>query len=153
MITDNAVMCRFLVNKLNASAAKTALQIQDVYYGDQERLPRTPAVCVEPGEKVRELNGAPRRTLITFTNYIIVYHNPVKNATVIREEDDQRAEAIERFIHADPYFADGSGNDQVIDSLVTSIESGYQMRANTLFRASRLTVEARNQEQLPTGGV
>lgn len=150
-ITDNAVMCRFLTDKLNG--AKNALQLADVFYGDQERLPRTPAACVEPGEKQRELNGAPRRTMITFTNYVIVYHNPVKTATKIREEDDQRAEAIERFIHADPYFADNLGADQVIDSLVTSIESGYQMKNNTLYRASRLTIEARQQEQLPTGGV
>jgi len=149
-ITDNAVMCRFLVDKFEK--VKADLKLQDVFYGDQRKIPRTPALCVEPGEKTRELNGAPRRTSVTMTNYLIVYHNPVTSASVIREEDDQRAEAIERFIHADPHFVDENNEDQVIQSLVTSIESGYQQKEGSLYRASRLTVEAQTQEQLPTGG-
>lgn len=142
------VLNKFLVNKFEAK--KADLGIADVYYGDQERIPRTPAVCFEPGEKDRELNGAPRRTKVDITLYCLVYHNPVKAVSSIREEDDLLAEAIETEIHADRQFLDETGDPQVIDSMVTSIESGYQQKANSLFRVSRLTVEARVQIQLPS---
>lgn len=144
------VLCGFLKDKLEAN--QVALGLIDIYYGDQARIPRTPAACVEPGGKDRTLNGAPRRTQVDVTIYILVYHAPLQSAETTREQDDLIAEAIETLIHADNYFKDLTNMadpDQVIDSMVRRIESGYQMRANTMFRASRLTIEARVQEQLP----
>lgn len=128
---------------------KEDLGIYDIFYGDQDRIPHTPTVCVEPGDKRRELNGAPRRTSVIITTYLLVYHNPVKSVAQIREEDDLLAESVESLIHQDAQMKDSGGNDQVIDSLVTVIESGYQVKANTLFRASRMTIEVRSQVQLP----
>lgn len=122
------------------------LTLADVFYGDQSNIPRTPTACMDPGGKNRELNGAPRRSLVTITNYIIVYHNKMQGTEKIRLEDDQRAEAIEALIHTDSTMG-----GLVIDSMVTGIESGYLMRERTMFRASRLTVEARVQEMLPYG--
>lgn len=125
-------------------AQQLALNVKDIFFGDQERIPRTPAVCVEPGEKRREYNGAPRRTQVDLTVYLIVYHYRIKDTQSIREENDLLAEAIETLIHTDCRLG-----GYVVNSLVTSVESGYQVKGNSLFRASRLTVEARSQVQLP----
>lgn len=129
---------------------KTTLGLQDVFYGDQERIPRTPAAVVEPGGKQRTLNGAPRRTQVDITAYVIIYHYNLKNIETLREDNDRLAEQIEATIHQDAQMKDGTGNMQVVDSMVTAVESGFQPKGNSLFRASRLTIEARSQAQLPS---
>jgi hypothetical protein len=123
---------------------KGTLGLKDVFYGDVAKVPGTPIACVEAGNKVRELNGAPRRVMTTMTTDIIVYHGAVTTTEVNQHANDAMAEAIETLIHQDPYF-DGL----VIDSIVRTIESSYLSRANTIYRASRLVVEYRQQVQLP----
>lgn len=130
-------------------AAKVTLGIEQIFYGDQERIPVTPAVCIEPGDKKRTLNGLPRRTEVQMTVYLLVYHYQLDSPQTIRENNDELAESIETFLHQDAQFRDGSSVPTVVDSMVTSIESGYQPKRNSLFRASRITLEARSQMQLP----
>ena len=125
-------------------ATSLGVNADDVYYGDQNNIPRCPSVCIDPGEKRRESNGAPRRVMTTMTNYIIVYHNQVASMQEVREDSDKLGEKVEALIHADATLG-----GIVIDSMVTGIESGYLQRDRSLFRASRLTVEARDQVQLP----
>jgi hypothetical protein len=62
-----------------------------------------------------------------------------------RQQADNVAESVETLIHEDPTLG-----GTVIHSLVSRIESGYLMRRGSLFRASRLTVEATVQTQLPS---
>ena len=57
--------CEYIETLLSDNA--DALGIEAVYYGDQDRLPVTPAVCVEPDNKARNLKGAQRLTRIDFT--------------------------------------------------------------------------------------
>jgi hypothetical protein len=143
-LTDNlATYCEFLETLLENN--KVTLGLADVFYGDQNRIPRTPTACVDPGEKRRELNGAPRRTALTLTAYVLVYHNPIASVETVAKQSDAITEAIEAKIHED---ADMGGI--VIDSLVTVIEYGYQAKKNTLYRVSRLTVEGRSQVLLPS---
>lgn len=133
-----------LIDIVKDNAVALGVNTDDVYYGDQNNIPRTPSVCIDPGDKKRDLNGAPRRVMTTMTNYIIVYHNQVASMQEVREDSDELGETIETLVHADPTLG-----GIAIDSLVTSIESGYLQRDRALFRASRLTVEARDQVQLP----
>jgi hypothetical protein len=140
---SNVVINQYLTGLLETN--KVALTLSDVYYGDQQKIPRTPTACVEPGEKRRELNGMPRRTEVIFENYILIYYNKVGTFEENRVADDLLAEAIETLVHTD---AEMGG--LTIDSMVTRIESGFQLKSNTLFRAARLTVEARSQVQLPS---
>jgi hypothetical protein len=63
----------------------------------------------------------------------------------VRQSDDELAENLETLIHQDAQMG-----GLVISSLVTSIESGYLMRNKAMFRASRITVDATSQEQLPS---
>jgi hypothetical protein len=142
-LTDSLVtVSKYIETMLSSNAV--ALNLEDVFYGDQQRIPRTPAACVESGEKRRALKGAPRMTLVDITTYIIVYHYKLKSVQEIREDNDLLAEAIETLVHSDCKLG-----GYVIDSMVTSVESGYQMKGNSLFRASRLTIEARSQVLLP----
>jgi hypothetical protein len=124
---------------------KGALGLQDVFYGDQNRIPRTPTACVDPGEKRRQLNGAPRRTQLDIVIYILVYHNAVTNVEVLAKTNDKLSEDIENVIHLDAQMG-----GLLIDSMVTNIEFGYASRGKTLYRVSRLTVEGRSQAQLPS---
>ena len=132
-------------------ANKVALGLQVVYFGDQARIPITPAACVEPGGKRRVLNGMPRRTEVTLACYVIVYHYNLKSPQDIREDVDDQAELIESFLHMDAQLRDTNSEMRVIDSMVTDIDSGYSTKSrNSLFRASRLTFEARSQVLLPS---
>lgn len=142
-LTDSLVTVAKYIEAM-LTAQQVALNVKDVFFGDQERIPRTPAICVEPGDKKREYNGAPRRTQVDFTVYVIVYHYRIKDTQSIREENDLLSEAIETQIHMDCRLG-----GYVVNSLVTSVESGYQVKGNSLFRASRLTIGARSQVQLP----
>lgn len=145
MTTSVVDVAVYLQSLIEANQNALSIPNNGIYYGDQQRIPVTPCVCIETGDKSSQLNGAPRRVMTTMTNYILVYHSKVASVEDNRKNDDLFAEAVEDLVHAD-----ASMGGLVIDSLVTSIEYGYQMRSNTLFRASRLTVEARQQEQLPS---
>lgn len=143
-LTNNLLpVAQYLENLLETN--KAVLGLQDVWYGDQSRIPRTPTACIDPGEKRRTLNGAPRRTLLDLTVYILIYHNPIKNIEVINRDSDGLAESVEAKIHENAQMG-----GLVIDSMVTAVEYGYQSRRNTLYRVSRLTVEGRSQVQLPS---
>lgn len=132
---------------------KVALGLQSIYFGDQERIPYTPCACVEPGGKERRLTGMPRRTEVTLTCYIIVYLYNLASPEDVREDADGKAEQIEAVLHADAQLRDASLEPRVIDSMVTSVDSGYQPKRNSLYRASRLTFEARSQVLLPSNAL
>jgi hypothetical protein len=142
-----AELAKDVHSRLEAGAV--ALGLAAVYYGDQDRIPVTPAVTVEPNGKDRRLNGLPRRTEVTLSCFIFVYHYRLDSPETIRSDNDELTEAVEAFLHQDAPLRDSLGQGTVIDSMVTSIESGVMAKRNTLFRASRLTFEARSQMQLP----
>lgn len=131
-----------------AEAAKDDLGITDIWYGDQKQIPRTPTLCVVSDGKTREIEGAPRRSRNTLKCYLVLYHSKIQDVQKNSEEVDQLAERLETEIHKDPTLG-----GLVIHSLVTSIDAGEITRlvntTNTLFRASRLTVEAFSKTLLP----
>lgn len=130
--------------------AKSELGLMDVFLGDQSKIPRTPALAVEPGETRDELVGAPRSSNRTFTFYLMVYHNKVQSGQITRLEAQLFAEAVVRFIHADPWMGERP-NHLVDHSMVIVNESGYASRDNNLLVTNRLTVQATRKVQLPTG--
>lgn len=129
-------------------AKKVQLGIQDFYYGDQDRLPRSPAICVETGEKIRELNGAPRRTLVTLPVYLLVYHGALKAAAAgQRKENDVLAELIETELHK---ATNRDLGGIVIHQMVTALEPGYQRKTDGLWQTTQITITATSQVQLPS---
>lgn len=123
---------------------KTALGIQAVFYGDQQKIAVTPTVCIESDFKNRTINGLPRRTDNQLSAFVLVYHSPVQDTQVTRKQVDQLAEAIEALIHTDARMG-----GLVIHSLVTQTQSGFSDRAQQMFRSCRLTVQGMSQSQLP----
>lgn len=149
--TDSLVaVCDYLYDLI--SRYKSEYGIFEVYYGDQERLPGSPIVCVESDAKPRELKGAQRQTRVDFRVYILVYVIRIdQSIQTSRREADTLTEQIETLIHQKPTL-DGL----VIHGMCTGIESGYVDRNGTKVRASRLTYEAQSQKILPgtdQGGV
>jgi len=122
--------------------------IADIFYGDQQQIPRTPTVCVIADKKTRTLEGMPRRVLNTITCFVIIYHSKIQDIQLNSAEADQLAEAIEADIHADPIMG-----GLVIHSMVTDVEAGQLSRmvntSQTQFRSTRLTVEGISKTMLP----
>jgi hypothetical protein len=142
LITKNSELADYVVTLLTTN--KTVLGLQDVYYGDQDLLPRSPAVCVEPNSKKQELNGAPRRVRIELSVYVIIYVGAIATNQANRHASDELSEAVEAVLHADSQCG-----DRVIHSMVTENASGWSTKGGTPIRASRLNFEALSQAQLP----
>lgn len=118
--------------------------VQDVYYGDQKQIPRTPAITVAASQKARELAGAPRRIENTFEVFINVYFSKVGAIALNHRGADQLAEAVEVKVHED-ITLDGL----VINSMVVLNESGFLNRDGSQFRGNRLIVRATSKTLLP----
>lgn len=122
---------------------KVTLGIQDVYYGDQDRLPRTPAVCVESGTKRRDLEGTPFYTRVSLPVMIMIYHSKIQDEQQNRKAADQLAEDIEAYLHADKQMG-----GTVIYGMVTEVDPGYAHRGGALLRAVRMTWEGTSKVQI-----
>ena len=131
-----------------AEANQAELGLADVWYGDQQQIPRTPTLCVVPDGKRRELQGSPRRVENTLRCYLLLYHSKIQDIQKNNEEVDQLAESLEKLVHADPTLG-----GLVIHSLVTDIDAGEVTRLvdtrRTMYRAARLTVEGISKTALP----
>jgi hypothetical protein len=129
------------------TANKTGLGVQDVWYGDQKKLPKTPALCVEPGTKERQLVGAPRQAQVILKVYVIAYSTSVRDEQVNRLEADEIAEGVENLLHSDAQMG-----GLVVHSMVTAFESGYVVRGAGLVRACRVTFSMLSKTLLPYTG-
>lgn len=131
----------YLFTTLNSN--KEELGVVDVFYGDQDRIPRTPTICVEPDEVNRVLNGVPRRVSVNLRAFLICYHSEVRSPQSNRRDADLLAEAVEETLHQDATLG-----GLVIHSFATSVQSGYATKNNAVFRASRITFEGTSQQVL-----
>lgn len=118
------------------NANKIALGLADVWYGEQLRIPDTPAVAIESGNVHRELAGvgAQGRVLNTFTIYIIGYLSKLEDNQITRKEVDELMEAVEA-----KFTADVTLGGVVIHGFVTDFEPGYTTRQGDSYRVCRLT--------------
>jgi len=149
-ITDSVdVVAQYVIDKLKANASLlkatsgVTTDAADIYYGDQEKFPRTPSICVDPGNRRRDLQGVSYRTDNNFVLYIYVYHARVQDNQLTRKEAQQISEAIETLLHQDPQLG---GN--VIHSFCSLNESGYVYRQNTMYRTNRVTFEPYSKTRL-----
>jgi hypothetical protein len=146
-LTDSVVtVTQYLYDLLKDNAVSGFSETIDsdlVFWGDQNRLPGYPALCVEAGPKTRELTGALRQTQNNITVYIIVYHGEVASTQSNRKLSEQLAESIETVIHGDPYLG-----DNVIHSFVSEMVPGYVVRGTSPVVATRLTVSCLTKTRL-----
>jgi hypothetical protein len=128
--------------------------IRAVYYGDQDKIPYSPTLCVEAGIKRRSWPPVP--TLRTENNLevtVITYHARIGDGQQTRLEADRLSEAVEEFLNIYHYrLLDASGSDLVIHGHVVENEPGYVRRGNTLFHAARLTWRGITKTQITVAG-
>lgn len=113
---------------------KTSLGIEDVYYGDQNRIPKVPSISVQPGDKSRVFTQTGLHTTIGLPVYIIIFHSGIRDLQVTNKANDVLAEAVETLLHADITLG-----GLVISSLVESVEPGFANRGKEYFVTHRLT--------------
>lgn len=125
------------------TASKVALlgNYGEVYYGDQNRVAVTPALCVESGETTRVLAGVPNRVENTHTVYIILYYSPVDEVQATKLASEQLAETVAAFLDTNVTLDLGGDGGIVIHGFVRSIDPGYRYRnqGKTLMNTVRLT--------------
>lgn len=143
-LTDSSVtVAQYIQTMIDNN--KASLGLADVWYGDQSLIPRTPSATVEAGPKQRMVTGAPRRTEVNIATYVMLYVEKVQAVTSNDLLAGQLGEQIETIIHGDRTLG-----DNVIHSLVTSLEPGFATRSGTPMRATRITVESLTQVLLPS---
>jgi hypothetical protein len=120
-----------------------ALGLADVFYGDQQQIPRTPAACVEPDKKSRELSGNPRMTTNNMSAYVLLYVSKLTDPQDNARQALEVGEAVETLLHADPTLG-----GFLVHSYVTSVEPGYRARGNSQFRACRIEFQGFNKTML-----
>ena len=119
-------------------ANKIPLGLEEVYFGDQNRIPRHPTVCIEPTSQRNEIAGVatPMRLMRTHTVTAILYHSKFVDTQTQRRDCDAMAAAIEELIHANVTLG-----GLVIHAYVSGIDSGYS-RKDGIIRAAGITVTA-----------
>jgi hypothetical protein len=139
--------CDQMVALLQNNAESLGIADDSVYYGDQTRIPHSPAVCVEPDTKAADLYGAGRMTELKVTLYLLVYHSEVRDLSSNRRDADLLAEDIAVLVNKDPTFY-----GLAIHCYVTEVKSGYSIKDRTTMRSTRIAWEATSQERLPNQG-
>jgi hypothetical protein len=143
--TDSSeVVANYIYTKLNDPTNKANLGLVDVWYGDQDLLPHTPAACVAPGNKQRQFQGATFRTLNTFETYILVYYGKIQDVQANLHSVTLLADNIETLVHSDLLLG---GN--VFSVLCTQNEPGMISKAGALLMGARMTFESQSKTTLP----
>jgi hypothetical protein len=134
-----------------ASAIKTAIDAQvgalgiaSTFYGDQAILPKTPAVCISPGNKTREWQGASLTTMNTFETYVFVYYGKVQDVQQNLHAAQTLADAIEPVVQADVTLG-----GIVIGTLCIQNEPGMINKAGSLMMGNRMTFQSFSKTRLP----
>jgi hypothetical protein len=141
--TDSAeVVATALKAVIDAQA--TALGIQETFYGDQTILPKTPAVCVSPGNKSREFQGASLMTQNTFETYVYVYFGKIQDVQENLHSAQALADSIEPVVHANMTLG-----GTVIWTLCIQNEPGMVNKQGSLMMGNRMTFQSSSKTRLP----
>lgn len=133
-----------LLIKNKLSANQNALGIQQVFYGDQDRVNTTPIACVETDTKTGDLTGAQRQVTYEVKVFVLLYVAKVGSSQENRAEVDALATQVETVLNADANLGGA-----IIHGYVTSIEAGYATKTDSVVRAIRITYTATTQARLP----
>jgi len=143
-LTDKpSVLTQYQVDFLKANATllgvpdtpNTASPTPSIFYGDQQLIPVTPTLCVEPNERPREMTHTGNKGSVSFNQYIYIYHGQLQDDQLNVKECNQFSEAVEALLHTDKTMG---GN--VIYGYVAQMQAGVLIRSpRTMMRATRLT--------------
>ena len=144
LFTDHADVVQHMVDKLTEDHVPGDLQV--TYYGDQRRIPDTPAASVMAGqlERTIELTGAGSWYTLTFTSYIMLYHGLLADLQTLTKATDQLSTTLQATLNGDRKMVDGGG-EQAIHSFVATADPGFAER-KALFVVHRMTHIVRSRE-------
>lgn len=116
------------------------LGFQSVWFGDQNLIPKTPTVCVEPGTKRRELYASQDHTENNIDTYFLIYHSPISEMQQARRDNIRLAESLERYLHMNHLrLYDASGRQLTVHGSCVELDPGYATKANTLYHTTQIT--------------
>lgn len=116
------------------------MTVTNLFWGDQLKIPFTPAICVEPMEQQAEFAGigGAGRLEIVHEVHLICYTSRLTDSQANRRESDYFVEQVKNVLHTPGLGLTNSqlGNGAVLAGNVVRTNYGYAKR-NTL-RAARL---------------
>lgn len=139
---DPLVIADRIYTLLQAARVTLGFPELGVWFGDQELVPQTPAICVEPGTLNADLEGVPDRTFNRIECYLLIYHSKVLIDTQqnARRETLQFAGTVRRWLHDNHLqLLDANGDRLVIHGFVTFFDPGYAYKRRTLYNAVQMT--------------
>lgn len=122
---------------------KGALGVLDVWYGDEQLIPRVPAISVDGAPKTKEWYGTGNQTRNEFVLQITIYHGQLASMQVTQKACEELAEAVEDVLESDIRLG-----GLLTDSLVTASEPGFSRRGSVTMKATRLTWRGRSSTRL-----
>ncbi len=148
LFTDHADVVQHMIDKLTAVHITATSDLEAVYYGDQGRIPKTPAAAVMAGPLSRtiELSGAASWYDLEFTSYIMLYHGLLADLQTITKATDQLATTLVSTLNVNRQMDDSGGDAQAIHSYVTGTDPGFADRGKSLFVVHRMSVATRSRE-------
>lgn len=129
--------------------------VYDIYYGDQQNIPRSPAITIEPAPMRRALktSSAPYPGMTnTFNAIIMCYlYNLGGDTEVLDKDKDLLLDQIQDVLHADFMLSGSPGTPTpglIIFGFCESIDPGYTQRGGQLMRCGRISWTGMNRSLL-----
>lgn len=140
----------FRLHKGEIYAASGEPAYNSVGYGDPKVIPEWPYLSIQPQLKERELKST-RKFGLTFSIWIVLFHGQVASTLEIQSGAQERAEAIENFVHTDFrwnfYDSSDTDLDKVIFGYVETIDHPVVIAPeNELWSSSRLVLRGMSEE-------
>jgi len=128
--------------------------LQDVWFGDGENdtLPRSPCLVVEPGLLRSPLAGVPSQVENSIGVELLLYHTTLNASRAdSRRETMGLADVIRTWLHNNHLNLQNAGGDRiVIHGWVTTLEPGYAYKTSTLYNAVQMTWTGITKTRLKT---
>jgi len=129
-----------LLDAAKASLTYDSVTVQDVWFGDQNLVPRTPALCVVPGFARFELHAAQAMTENRIETYFMLYHGPVSEEQQSLRRTVGLANVIMTWLHRNHLQLYAANGDRLtVHNHVAEMEPGFAYKPKTLHHAVRMT--------------
>lgn len=114
------------------------LDRDQVFFGDEYRYPKVPAIAVDPGPRESPLSATGLMQTNTFTVYILVYSARISgDVQALKRDNATLAEKVEDVVNANNTLG-----GLIIHGHVVMFEPGQASVGGELFAATRLTYTA-----------
>lgn len=138
------VLSTYIKNLIDTN--KVVLNVDNVLYGDHDKIPSGITVVVYCADKERALDGVAMpggRTMNEMRVMVVVYNNKVQDEATGRLEVDQISEEVENLLHQDTTMG-----GLIIHGFITRWDPGYKIRQGSMFRATQMTFVGRTKTNL-----